>query len=90
MGRCIMGAMENKSAIVAHVNKHEYMRRIIVTCRLCVQSFSVCLYSLIHSFSSCFLFHCVSHGVSGQEKNEACLFKEKECVILEGSYLINY
>lgn len=44
----------------------------------------------LHSFSSCFLFHCMSHGVSGQ--NIKLLSNagggRKECVIRQQSYLI--
>lgn len=41
MGLCIMSGMENKSAIVPHVNNKASIRRLI-KCRLRVQSFTVC------------------------------------------------
>lgn len=43
----------------------------------------------LHSFSSCFLFHCMSHGVSGQNiKLLSNAGGKKECVIKQRSYLI--
>lgn len=41
VGRCIIGGMENKSAIVVHVNNPAYIG-IIIKCRQRVESFSVC------------------------------------------------
>lgn len=74
---CILGAMEDKWAIVAHENKHICIMwevRRIISCWLCVSdSLFVCTLSPLCLFSCCLLFHCMPHVLS-EQNNKAHVF----------------